>query len=89
MRALTQPPATMSSDRSENQPRKPRDIKRKPTEDQQTPDPHEHPIIKDFRRYSAMLDDKNDRHERLVKASRDITIESKRIIFLLHRIDPA
>lgn len=79
----------MSSDRSENHLRKPRDNKRKPTEDQQIPDPLEHPIIKDFRRYSAMLDDKNDRHERLVKASRDITIESKRIIFLLHRIDPA
>jgi predicted translin family RNA/ssDNA-binding protein len=34
------------------------------------------------------LDDKNDRYERIVKISRDITIESKRIIFLLHTIDP-
>lgn len=75
----------MSSQASEVQPKKVRDNKRK-QEDQ--PDPLEHPIIKDFRRYSAMLDDKNDRHERIVKASRDITIESKRIIFLLHRIDP-
>lgn len=33
------------------------------------------------------MDAKNDRHERLVKISRDITIESKRIIFLLHTID--
>uniref|UniRef100_A0A0M3INL2 Translin-associated protein X n=1 Tax=Ascaris lumbricoides TaxID=6252 RepID=A0A0M3INL2_ASCLU len=31
------------------------------------------------------MDDRNDRHERLVKLSRDITIESKRIIFQLHR----
>lgn len=33
------------------------------------------------------MDAKNDRHERLVKISRDITIESKRIIFLMHTID--
>lgn len=38
--------------------------------------------------YAAELDDKHDRQEKLVKASRDITIESKRIIFLLHNIDP-
>ncbi|CRK90055.1 CLUMA_CG003776, isoform A [Clunio marinus] len=45
------------------------------------------PIIKQFQIYSVELDDKHDRHERLVKASRDVTIESKRIIFLLHNID--
>ncbi|CAB1338704.1 unnamed protein product [Coregonus sp. 'balchen'] len=32
------------------------------------------------------LDTKHDKHERLVKLSRDITIESKRTIFLLHRV---
>ncbi|XP_018333680.1 translin-associated protein X [Agrilus planipennis] len=42
------------------------------------------PIIKMFRQYAIELDDKHDRHERIVKLSRDITIESKRIIFLLH-----
>jgi hypothetical protein len=46
------------------------------------------PMIAQFQIYSKELDDKHDRHERLVKASRDITIESKRIIFLLHNIDP-
>jgi hypothetical protein len=45
------------------------------------------PIMKLFRKYREILDDKNDRNERIVKASRDITIESKRIIFLLHNID--
>lgn len=45
------------------------------------------PVIAQFQIYSTELDDKHDRHERLVKASRDITIESKRIIFLLHNID--
>lgn len=45
------------------------------------------PIMKQFRKYREILDDKNDRFERIVKASRDITIESKRIIFLLHNID--
>lgn len=48
----------------------------------------ENPTIKLFQAYSLELDDKHDRHERLVKASRDITIESKRIIFFLHNIDP-
>jgi len=47
----------------------------------------DNPIIKQFKVYASELDDKHDRHERLVKASRDITIESKRIIFLLHNID--
>jgi len=39
-----------------------------------------------FQICSKKLDEHNDRHERLVKLSRDITIESKRIIFLLHRV---
>lgn len=46
------------------------------------------PFIQDFLKYQSELDNKHDRHERLVKLSRDITIESKRIIFLLHNIDP-
>ena len=45
------------------------------------------PVIKNFQNYSIELNDKHDRHERLVKLSRDLTIESKRIIFLLHNID--
>lgn len=40
-----------------------------------------------FREYGRQLDDKHDRYERIVKLSRDITIESKRIIFLLHNIN--
>jgi len=32
------------------------------------------------------LDAKHDKHERIVKLSRDVTVESKRTIFLLHRI---
>lgn len=42
------------------------------------------PIMKLFQDYSRELDDKHDRYERIVKISRDITIESKRIISLLH-----
>ncbi|XP_074103655.1 translin associated factor X [Cotesia typhae] len=45
------------------------------------------PVIQQFRGYASELDDKHDRYERIVKFSRDITIESKRIIFLLHTID--
>ena len=44
------------------------------------------PVIKLFRGYQHQLDKKHDKHERVVKLSRDITIESKRVIFLLHRI---
>lgn len=44
------------------------------------------PIYQQFKQFSKELDDKNDRHERIVKQSRDITIESKRIIFLLHTV---
>lgn len=46
------------------------------------------PFLAEFQNYQKELDNKHDRHERLVKLSRDITIESKRIIFLLHNIDP-
>ena len=35
---------------------------------------------------SVYLDSRHDKKERIVKLSRDITIESKRIIFCLHRI---
>nr|XP_014097690.1 translin-associated protein X [Bactrocera oleae] len=45
------------------------------------------PVVKVFQEYALELDDKHDRYERIVKLSRDITIEAKRIIFLLHTID--
>nr|XP_054758938.1 translin-associated protein X-like [Lytechinus pictus] len=45
------------------------------------------PTLLAFKEYQSELDLKHDKYERLVKVSRDITIESKRIIFLLHRID--
>uniref|UniRef100_G3ML19 Translin-associated protein X n=1 Tax=Amblyomma maculatum TaxID=34609 RepID=G3ML19_AMBMU len=44
------------------------------------------PVVKMFRAFQLELDDRYDRYERLVKLGRDVTIESKRIIFLLHRI---
>lgn len=45
------------------------------------------PVIRSFREYANELSDKHDRYERIVKYSRDITIESKRLIFMLHRVD--
>jgi predicted translin family RNA/ssDNA-binding protein len=45
------------------------------------------PVIKCFQQYATELDFKHDKYERIVKLSRDITIESKRIIFLLHTFD--
>jgi len=43
-------------------------------------------ILQIFETFRADIDDHNDRRERLIKASRDITNLSKKIIFLLHRI---
>ncbi|CAD5123247.1 DgyrCDS11603 [Dimorphilus gyrociliatus] len=43
------------------------------------------PLMMSFTSYRTDLDAKHDKSERLVKLSRDITIESKRVIFLLHR----
>jgi len=39
-----------------------------------------------FRQFQTELDGRHDKHERLVKLSRDITVASKRIIFSLHRV---
>ena len=44
------------------------------------------PYVEVFQEFSNELDLKHDKHERLVKLSRDCTIRSKRVIFLLHRI---
>jgi predicted translin family RNA/ssDNA-binding protein len=43
-------------------------------------------VIQAFRRFSKELDAKHDKYERIVKLSRDVTIESKRIIFQIHSI---
>ncbi|KAK4305687.1 hypothetical protein Pmani_022430 [Petrolisthes manimaculis] len=39
-----------------------------------------------FREYSKTLDKKNDKYERVYKASRDVTVRSKRVIFSMQRI---
>lgn len=44
-------------------------------------------VVKLFKQYATKLDDKQDRYERIVHISRDITIESKRVIFLLHQVN--
>ncbi|CAK1550910.1 unnamed protein product [Leptosia nina] len=46
--------------------------------------PEDSPVLQMFKIAAHKLNDRQDRHERLVKLSRDVTIESKRIIFLLH-----
>ncbi|KAJ3576143.1 hypothetical protein NP233_g638 [Leucocoprinus birnbaumii] len=43
-------------------------------------------LLAHFESFRAEVDDYNDRRERLIKASRDITNLSKKVIFLLHRI---
>lgn len=43
-------------------------------------------VLAMFENFRQILDEHNDRYERLVKISRDLTIQSKRVIFLLHRV---
>lgn len=57
------------------------------SKDADVPVDENNPIVQCFREYARELDEKHDRYERIVKCSRDITIESKRIIFLLHTVD--
>lgn len=46
-------------------------------------------VLGAFRIYAKEMEEKQDRYERIVKLSRDITIESKRIISTLHSIRTA
>uniref|UniRef100_A0A8C8S335 Translin-associated protein X n=1 Tax=Pelusios castaneus TaxID=367368 RepID=A0A8C8S335_9SAUR len=46
-------------------------------------------LMVSFKSFQLELDTRHDKYERLVKLSRDVTIESKRTIFLLHRITSA
>ena len=43
------------------------------------------PFIPMFEQFRAELDEHHDRRERIIKASRDITAASKKIIFTLQR----
>ncbi|KIM28692.1 hypothetical protein M408DRAFT_329159 [Serendipita vermifera MAFF 305830] len=42
-------------------------------------------IVRVFDVFRAGIDERNDRRERIIKLSREITIQSKRVIFLIHR----
>lgn len=42
-------------------------------------------VMENFEMFRSELDEHQNMHEALVKASRDITVESKRLIFHLHR----
>ncbi|EDO32081.1 predicted protein [Nematostella vectensis] len=44
------------------------------------------PVIAAFQQFQEELDLRHDKYERIVKSSRDLTIQSKRAIFNLHRI---
>ena len=43
------------------------------------------PVLQLFQGFQTELDCRHDKYERIVKCSRDITVQSKRVIFLLHR----
>ncbi|KAL7091207.1 hypothetical protein ACP275_12G091400 [Erythranthe tilingii] len=44
------------------------------------------PMKHAFSKYATYLNDLNDKRERVVKASRDITMNSKKVIFQVHRL---
>ncbi|XP_076043952.1 translin associated factor X isoform X2 [Oratosquilla oratoria] len=44
------------------------------------------PVMELFRGYSKLLNEKNDKYERIYKTGRDITLRSKRVIFSLQRL---
>ncbi|KAI3467208.1 hypothetical protein Pfo_023871 [Paulownia fortunei] len=44
------------------------------------------PMKDAFSKYASYLNDLNDKRERVVKASRDVTMSSKKVIFQVHRI---
>ncbi|SPO31496.1 uncharacterized protein UTRI_06626 [Ustilago trichophora] len=44
-------------------------------------------LLEAFRAFRDEIDSHNDRRERLIKSSRDVTSLSKKVIFLLHRFD--
>lgn len=46
----------------------------------------ENPFKEEFEKYRDHLNEMNDKRERLVKASRDVTQNSKKVIFQVHRI---
>eukprot|EP00049_Salpingoeca_infusionum_P016513 m.338845 g.338845 ORF g.338845 m.338845 type:complete len:288 (+) comp16087_c0_seq3:5413-6276(+) len=49
--------------------------------------PNASPMLLTFADYSKTLTAQYDKHERIVKLSRDMTIQSKRLIFALHRMN--
>lgn len=49
--------------------------------------PQNKSLIALFEKYRVILDERNDRRERIVKASRDVTSKSKKAIFALHRMN--
>ncbi|ERL90956.1 hypothetical protein D910_08298 [Dendroctonus ponderosae] len=88
---VTQLNAVEEKKRTEPEKRNYRSKRNKPTVGQQAKEVLEsldenNRVIKLFRAFAVELDEKHDRHERIVKLGRDITIEAKRIIFLLHNI---
>ncbi|XP_073135047.1 uncharacterized protein [Henckelia pumila] len=49
-------------------------------------DSEHNPMREAFSEYTSYLNNLNDKRERVVKASRDITMNSKKVIFQVHRI---
>jgi predicted translin family RNA/ssDNA-binding protein len=77
---MAEPGKEMKSDTSER--RRPRKRKRSERSEEDSSSP----LLSAFKVFQQELDAKHDRHERLVKLSRDVTSQSKKIIFLLHRL---
>ena len=62
-----------------------RDGNARPREHKSGPEPVRNAFTPMFEQFRAELDEHHDRRERIIKASRDITAASKKIIFTLQR----
>ena len=58
-----------------------------PTESDQASSSSSSTVLEAFGTFRDEIDAHNDRRERLIKSSRDVTSLSKKVIFLLHRFD--
>lgn len=47
------------------------------------------PMKQEFAKHATYLNELNDKRERIVKASRDVTMNSKKVIFQVHRLNKA
>ncbi|KAK6538543.1 hypothetical protein TWF694_010122 [Orbilia ellipsospora] len=85
----TKRPFSSGEGNSRNGPNRSYSSQPRQQQQQPTAPPPTGPFIPMFTAFRNELDEHHDRRERIIKASRDITAASKKIIFTLHRLRPS